>query len=129
RLDGVACRLAAADSPARWRTGRFEIHMKAALKKRTVTLLFIAGAVVAFFSVYVRTHLLVFNESFWTHAHCIKGGGLGLEGYAYEHGGVFPFHTNGYGDALVLVNDGWDAALTGPAYDIKVFERAAGTGV
>ena len=77
--------------------------------------------------VYIRTHPLVFNESFFSHAHCIKGGGLGLEGYAHEHGGMFPFHTNGYGDALVLVNDGWDEALTGPGYDAKVFERVRKT--
>jgi hypothetical protein len=49
-------------------------------------------------------------------------------GYAQEHGGLFPFHTNGYGDALLLVNDGWDAALTGPGYDTRVFERARRTG-
>lgn len=58
----------------------------------------------------------------------MKGGGLDLEGYAHEHGGVFPFHTNGYGDALVLVNNGWDAALTGPGYDATVFERVRRTG-
>lgn len=78
--------------------------------------------------IYVKTHPLVFNESFFSHAHCIKGGGLDLERYAHEHGGMFPFHTNGYGDALVLVNNGWDEALTGPGYDTKVFERARNTG-
>ena len=39
-------------------------------------------AFVAFCAYYVRTHPLIFNESFWTHAHCIKGGGLSLVGYA-----------------------------------------------
>jgi hypothetical protein len=78
--------------------------------------------------IYVQAHPLIFNESFLSHAHCMKGGGLGLEGYAREHGGVFPFHTNGYGDALVLVNDGWDEALTGPGYDAKVFQRVRKTG-
>jgi hypothetical protein len=70
----------------------------------------------------------VFNESFFQHAHCIKGGGMDLETYAGEHCGLFPFHTNGYGDALALVNNGWDAALTGPGYDAKVFERVRRTG-
>ena len=27
---------------------------------------------------YVRTHPLVFNESFWDHAHCIKQAGMSL---------------------------------------------------
>lgn len=48
--------------------------------------------------------------------------------YAGEHGGRFPFSTNGYGAALVLVNDGWDESLTGPGYDARVFERVRRTG-
>ena len=97
--------------------------------KRRLTTFFCATAAVAgFCTYYVRTHPLVFNESFLEHAHCMKGGGLSLMSYAYDHGGRFPFHTNGYGDALLLVNDGWDAALTGPGYDTKVFERARRTG-
>lgn len=85
-------------------------------------------AVITFCFYYVRTHPLVFSESFWQHAHCIKGGGLDLMLYAHEHGGRFPFHTNGYGDALLLINNGWDAALTGPGYDTQVFDRARSTG-
>ena len=56
-----------------------------------------------FCAVYVRTHPLVFNESFLTHAHCIVGGGLSLESYAEDHQGHFPFSTNGYGAALVML--------------------------
>jgi len=97
-------------------------------KKIAVFLLGSVPALAVICVIYVRTHPLVFNESFFSHAHCLKGGGLGLEGYAQEHGGAFPFHTNGYGDALVLVNDGWDAALTGPGYDAMVFERVRRTG-
>ena len=97
-------------------------------KKTTVVLLSAAALFAVICLTYVQTHPLVFNESFLEHAHCIKGGGLGLEGYAHDHGGLYPFHTNGYGDALLLVNDGWDAALTGPGYDTKVFERARRTG-
>jgi hypothetical protein len=77
---------------------------------------------------YVRTHPLVFNESFFEHAHCIAGGGISLMSYAREHGGSFPFSTNGYGDALVLVNAGWDESLTGPGYNARVFERVRRTG-
>lgn len=77
---------------------------------------------------YVRTHPLVFNESFWEHAHCMTGGGLSLSSYAHDHDGRFPYHTNGYGDALVMMESGWDAALTGPGYDAAVFERVRRTG-
>ena len=77
---------------------------------------------------FVRSRPLVFNESFWSHAHCIVGGGQSLSTYADTHRGEFPFHTNGYGDALVLVDEGWDSALTGPGYDTRVFERVRRTG-
>src|SRR5260221_9562269 len=86
------------------------------------------AAVVALCLYYWRTHPLVFNESFLGHAHCIVGGGLSLRQYAEEHDGRFPFHTNGYGDALLLVNAGWDSPLTGPGYDTQVFDRARKTG-
>ncbi len=98
------------------------------LKTRLSISAAILAVIVAFGFCHVRTHPLVFNESFFGHAHCMKGGGLDLMGYAREHGGQFPFHTNGYGDALLLVNNGWDAALTGPGYDTQVFERARKTG-
>src|SRR5712664_2178423 len=102
--------------------------MTPTFKKRAAFFLcaaFVVGAICTF---YVRTHPLVFNESFWGHAHCIVGGGQSLRLYALDHGGRFPYHTNGYGDALLMVNGGWDAALTGPGYDTRVFERARRTG-
>jgi hypothetical protein len=102
--------------------------MTSKLKKRAAFLLCIAFVVGGICTFYVRTHPLVFNESFWGHAHCIVGGGLSLRVYAGEHHGKFPYHTNGYGDALLLVNDGWDASLTGPGYDTRVFKRARRTG-
>jgi len=80
---------------------------------------------------YIRRHPLVFNESFWGHEHCIKGIGLSLQVFAMEHGGRFPSHANGYGDALLLlsneVNCCW-ALLTGPGYSGEVFGKAAATG-
>jgi hypothetical protein len=98
------------------------------IKKRLIALFTAIGVAALLSSFYVKTHPLVFNDSFLAHAHCIKGGGLSLEGYASEHDGHFPFSTNGYGDALVLVNDGWDIAFTGPGYDAQVFERVRRTG-
>ena len=82
----------------------------------------------AFGFYYVRMHRLVFNESFFGHSHCMTSAGLDLVSYASEHGGQFPSHPNGYGDALLLVNNGSDAALTGPGYDTQVFERVRRTG-
>jgi hypothetical protein len=40
---------------------------------------------------------------FHAHEHCMKGAGLSLLMYASEHQGRFPYHTNGFGDALILV--------------------------
>ena len=97
-------------------------------KRRLTVFLCATLVIVLFCAVYVRTHPLVFNESFLGHAHCIVGGGLSLESYAKDHQGHFPFSTNGYGAALVLVNDGWDESLTGPGYDAQVFERVRRTG-
>jgi hypothetical protein len=97
-------------------------------KRRIVVLFCAITAIVGFSAFYVRTHPLVFNESFFQRAHCIVGGGLSLESYAEEHQGRFPFSTNGYGDALVLVDAGWDESLTGPGYDARVFERVRRTG-
>jgi hypothetical protein len=73
---------------------------------------------------YVKTHPLVFNESFWRHAHCIKQVGLALETYAHYHGGLYPFHTNGYGDALLMLEEESLSLLTGPGYTAEVFQRA-----
>lgn len=103
-------------------------HGMTSRRKKVLAVVSMFAVLAAACVLYVQGHPLVFNESFFGHAHCIKGGGLGLEGYAHEHGGMFPFHTNGYGDALVLVNDGWDEALTGPGYNARVFERVRKTG-
>lgn len=76
---------------------------------------------------YVVTHPLVFNESFFEHKHCIVQTGLALVMYAEENNGQFPFHTNGYGDALLLLLRDQlvhAACLTGPGYDPSVFDRA-----
>jgi hypothetical protein len=40
---------------------------------------------------------------FHAHEHCIKGTGLSLRTYALDHYGKFPFHTNGFGDAILLL--------------------------
>ena len=98
------------------------------LRKRLSSIFRILAVGGAVCFIYIRTHPLVFNESFLGHAHCMAGGGLELRHYAEEHGGRFPYHTNGYGDALVMMDSGWDAVLTGPGYDAAVFERVRRTG-
>ena len=74
--------------------------------------------------VYVRTHPLVFNESMWQHAHCIKIAGMGLHQFAREHDGKFPSHPSGYGNALLQVDEDIYFTLTGPGYDATPFQEA-----
>src|SRR5690349_18510959 len=100
-------------------SGKFEsrgppasLSSLAAMRRTAAILLvlFVSVATVA----YIRTHPLVFNESFFEHGHCIKGAGLAISTYAQAHGGRFPFNTNGYGDALLsLTNEisGWWASV------------------
>ena len=80
--------------------------------------------------VFIRTHPLIFNESFMEHRHCIVQAGLPMQNYASDNQGKFPASANGYGDALALLMDyGAPAyALTGPGYDPAVFETAATNG-
>lgn len=73
---------------------------------------------------FVRSHPLVFLESFWGHAHCIKMAGLDLRRYGAENGDRFPVHTNGYGNALLLMTNAWLPSLTGPGYSAGAFEKA-----
>lgn len=40
---------------------------------------------------------------FHSHEHCMKGTGSTLRIYAADHQGRFPFHTNGFGDAYIVV--------------------------
>lgn len=102
--------------------------MKSKIKKWLALLLSVTAIIIVLGVYYYRTHPLVFNESFFQHAHCIAGAGLSFRQYASEHGGRFPYSTNGYGNALVMINDGWDAIFTGPGYDTRVFERVRRTG-
>ncbi len=83
--------------------------------------------------IYVKTHPLVFNESFLSHAHCIPQAGMALRMYAGDHHGQYPSHTNGYGDALMLLYKAEPHGyyLTGAGYDSSIFEKTlkSGTGV
>jgi hypothetical protein len=78
---------------------------------------------------YVKTHPLVFNESFWEHAHCMKIATMTLLNYAAHHNGQFPVHPGGYGDALLLLDEETYHTLTGPGFDPSTFHEAKIKGV
>jgi hypothetical protein len=40
---------------------------------------------------------------FHAHEHCMKNAGFSFLNYAADHDGRFPYHTNGFGDALLLL--------------------------
>ncbi len=46
---------------------------------------------------------IAYFNLFHAHEHCIKNTGLSLRIYAGDHEGNFPFHTNGFGDALAVL--------------------------
>jgi hypothetical protein len=80
---------------------------------------------------HIKSRPLVFNESLWGHAHCMPQAGLAFRSYALDHQGRFPYSTNGYGDALLLMANEMGSfwgPLTGPGYDSRVFAEAARTG-
>jgi hypothetical protein len=99
--------------------------------RRSLKIFIPIAALAATCAIYIHTHPLVFNESFWGHAHCIAVGGLSFRSYATDHHGKFPYHTNGYGDALLLmtneIGEAW-FCVNGPGYDDEPFLRALATG-
>jgi hypothetical protein len=96
--------------------------------RRLRWLLLIVGLPAAAAVVYVRANPLVFNESFWNHAHCIKAAGLELMNYAEKNGGKFPSHPKGYANALLLLNEDCYFAFSGPGYDEAAFYQAKTSG-
>jgi hypothetical protein len=47
--------------------------------------------------------VIAYFNLFGAHLHCNKGLSLSLRQYADDNNGKFPFHTNGFGDALLLL--------------------------
>ena len=91
-------------------------------------LLLIVAVLATLVAIFVRRNPLIFNESLWGHAHCIKIAGLQLGGFAQEHGGKFPYDPKGYGNALVLLDPDIYFSLTGPGYDATPFHAAKRNG-
>jgi hypothetical protein len=81
-------------------------------RKLKVASLIATVAVVGLFA-FVKMNPVIFNESFFGHAHCIKIADGALEMYAQEHGD-WPYHTNGFGDAVLLMIENAWMSFTGP---------------
>ena len=97
------------------------------LKEAALVLAVLLGAAVW----YVRANPRIFNESFFGHAHCIKQTGTALRLYANDQGGNYPVHTNGYGDALLLLDPEYISSfelITGPCFNSDVFRNAKASG-
>ncbi len=94
------------------------------------TVLVVPAVAVAAGVFYVKSHPLVFNESLWEHAHCMPQAASALLNYADDNGGRFPFHTNGYGDALMMIarEPALFYYISGPGYDTSVFREALASG-
>ncbi len=98
-------------------------------KKKLLSLsLCVVGALAFSCAVYVQRHPLIFNESFFGHAHCWRMAEGYLKQYAAENEGRFPFHTNGYGDAVLLIPDVWLECFSGAGYDTQAWIQAQRTG-
>ena len=67
------------------------------------------------------------------HQHCIKVAGTAFRLYAQDHGGALPFHTNGFGDALLLLVKEHQlpgvAWICGPGDDGSVLSNALVRGL
>src|SRR5262245_50666823 len=87
--------------------------------------LLVAVGLLALLAVYVPTHPLVIIEP---HAHCIMFSGRGLDRYASVHQGRYRFHPQRYGNALLLLDDEYYHALTGPGYDPAPLREAKRLG-
>jgi hypothetical protein len=100
--------------------------------RRTVLRLALAAAALLIaLAYYLRTHPLVFNESFVSHAHCMKAVGLAFWMYAADCDGHFPSHADGYGDALLILARSYGSYLphlTGPGYGLEAFREALTSG-
>src|SRR5438552_480454 len=97
--------------------------------KRRITMALCAGAIAVGAGIYyARTHPLVFNESAWEHAHCIKMAGLDLAGCAPGHGRRFHSHSSGCGNALLMLTRVWLPSLAVPGDGAAVCERPLRTG-
>src|SRR5262245_42211128 len=95
------------------------------MRRRWIRLLLAVALLALLAAAYIRTHPPVFMK---THAHCIKVAGVAFQSYADQHGGRFPFHAKGYGNALLLLDEDIFSSLTGPGYDARPLREAKAAG-
>ena len=98
------------------------------------SVLFVAGVCVGCQTHHSAQHLESTTSMVGkVHRHCIKVAGSAFLLYAQDHGGALPFHTNGFGDALLLlVKDQYlpgVAWICGPGDDGVVLSNALVRGV
>ena len=75
--------------------------------------------------------VILMNAFYPAHEHCMKQTGLSLRTYAIDHDGKFPFHTNGFGDAIVLLLKEdlcLPPAFTAPGDDGSLLKECQRTG-
>ena len=100
--------------------------MKLLTKRRVVWGLGIGLPVLA-----LMLFVILMSILFPAHEHCMKQTGLSLRTYAIDHDGRFPFHTNGFGDAVVLLLKEdlcGPAMFTAPGDDGSLYKECMKTG-
>jgi hypothetical protein len=92
----------------------------------------VIGGVVGLAGLFVAfMFAMAFLNPFHAHKHCIKVTSGDFWAYATDHGGDYPFHTNGFGDALLhMVRSNYTriAQVTAPGDDGRYFEECLKTG-
>jgi len=107
----------------------FLVGMKT-IRQRLKIAVWVTGLLGLLLLVFLFVVCPVFNL-FHAHEHCIKGTYLTLMGYAEDHHGQFPSHTNGFGDAVVmLLKEEPESArnFTAPGDDGHLLAECARTG-
>ncbi len=87
---------------------------------------------VSFLGLVVGLGIAIVHHWGKVHQHCIKAAGIALWTYAEDHGGAFPYNTNGFGDALLLLVKGDYGQLSvfcGPGDDGHVLSNALTNGL
>lgn len=99
------------------------------MKRKTQLMLAGAGTALLFLILVGFVYSLL-NPPLHDHAHCITVAQGMLDLYASKHGGQYPYHTNGYGDAILVLttNKGDFKFFTANGYSIGVFVDALRSG-
>jgi hypothetical protein len=101
------------------------------MKSRVLKWSLFAGA--GLLSAVVVLGFIWFRHLGKVHQHCIKATGSAFRLYSQDHAGALPYHTNGFGDALLLLVKEQQlpsvACICGPGDDGTVLRNALVRGV